>query len=340
MLHITGLKLRPGEPESRLRDLAARELGQKPEGLQIVKASIDARKKGDVHWVYAVTCTCKNEAAALGRSRTGRVKLWQPKTWTFPDLAWREDDPPVVVGAGPAGLFCALMLARAGAKPILLERGRCVEQRMMDVARYRAGGELLPNSNLQFGEGGAGTFSDGKLSTGVDDPRMGFLLRQFVAFGAPEDILYLSAPHVGTDKLRRVVRNLRLELQRLGASVRFEHQLVGLDTAGDRVTGVLVQSPAGMYPIRTSKVCLAIGHSARDTVSALYDLGAPMEQKRFAVGVRVEHLQEEISRAQYADAAALLPPASYKLSCHLPGGRSAYSFCVCPGGTVMAAASE
>lgn len=340
MLQITNLKLSADAPQEELKRLAQRELGASVQSLTILRASVDARKKNDVHWVYSVAVSCQKEQEVLSRCRSSHVALYQPGGYRFPEVKKQFARPPVVVGAGPAGLFCALMLARAGARPILLERGRAVEQRIMDVARYRSGGALLPNSNLQFGEGGAGTFSDGKLNTGVNDPRMDYLKEQFVAFGAPETVRYLAAPHVGTDNLRRVVRNIRKELQRLGASVRFEHRLTGIQTAGGRITGLTVQSPEGTYDLPADQVCLAIGHSARDTFSMLYDLGVPMEQKRFAMGVRIEQLQADISRTQYGSFADCLPPASYKLSCHLDSGRSAYSFCVCPGGTVMAAASE
>ncbi len=340
MIQISGLKLQPGQSEEQLSVQAARLLGVAVTQLTIQRVSIDARHKGDVHLVYTVTCSCKNEAAVLRRCRSKGISSYTQNSYRFPNLHREYRNPPVVIGAGPAGLFCALMLARAGAKPVLIERGRPVEQRIRDVERYSSGGPLLLNSNLQFGEGGAGTFSDGKLNTGVNDPRMDYIRRELVRFGAPQDILYLSMPHVGTDYLRRIIYNIRCELLRLGASVYFENQLVGIESCDGRLTGLRVHSAQGDYILPTEQVCLAIGHSARDTFGMLYEQGIAMQPKRFAVGVRIEHLQSEISRAQFGSAAELLPPASYKLSCHLENGRSAYSFCVCPGGVVMAAASE
>ena len=247
--------------------------------------------------------------------------------------------PPVVVGMGPAGLFAALTLARAGQPPILLERGRPVEERTRDVERFWTGAPLSPVSNVQFGEGGAGTFSDGKLTTGVNNPRIAHVFDVFVSHGAPEDIKWSHKPHIGTDILRDVVRSIRRELLSLGAEVRFEHQLVGLEQAGGKLAAVTVDSAGGQYRLPCEALILAPGHSARDTFQMLYKSGLPMERKPFAIGVRIEHSQEAVSRAQYGDFWDRLPAADYKLACHLPSGRSAFTFCVCPGGQVVAAAS-
>jgi uncharacterized FAD-dependent dehydrogenase len=232
------------------------------------------------------------------------------------------------------------MLARVGARPILLERGQDVDTRTQDVQGFWTTGKLDPTSNVQFGEGGAGTFSDGKLNTGVNDPRLRFILEQFAAFGAPREILYDAAPHVGTDYLKLVVKNLRQEIITLGGEVRFGHKLIGIQTEESHVTDALVEADGEDYVLETDHLVLAIGHSARDTFEMLFESGVPMEQKQFAMGVRIEHLQRDMTMSQYGAEIAGLPVASYKLSCHPDTGHSAFSFCVCPGGQVVAAASE
>ncbi|MBQ7714152.1 MAG: FAD-binding protein, partial [Oscillospiraceae bacterium] len=249
---------------------------------------------------------------------------------------------PVVVGAGPAGLFCALVLARCGAKPILLERGKRVEERRRDVERFWATGALDPASNVQFGEGGAGAFSDGKLNTGTRDPRHRWILERFVEYGASPDVLIDAKPHVGTDGLYVVLQNLRRSLLALGADVRFGHRLVGLETERGAASALRVASPEGEYALPTRQAALALGHSARDTFELLRALGVPMEPKPFAVGVRIEHRQSAVDAAQYGEAAGhpALPPSSYKLAYHTKDARGVFSFCVCPGGEVVAAASE
>ena len=338
MLLISNLSLRPGQPERDLLRLAAQECGQPVRDLVLVRQSIDARKKTDVHIVCAVRCTCGDERRALAHSK--KITRWDRPVWRFPEGPVHCKTRPIVVGMGPAGLFCALLLARAGANPLVIERGRPVEQRTQDVAAFWHDGILLPQSNVQFGEGGAGTFSDGKLNTGTHDPRQTAILETFAAFGAPREILYQAAPHVGTDRLRTVVARLRGELLHLGAEIRFETQLVGIEYSGGQVSAVVLRSAAGEYRVAADRVCLAIGHSARDTFAMLHGAGVPLEQKAFAMGVRIEQLQADISRSQYGTFADLLPPASYKLACHLPDGRGVFSFCVCPGGTVVASASE
>ena len=338
MLLVSNLTLRPGQPEQALLRLAARECGQPVRDLVLTRQSIDARKKSDVRVVCSVRCTCEDETRALAHSP--RVTRWERPGWRFPEGPAAFAQPPVVVGMGPAGLFCALLLARAGARPLVVERGRPVEQRTGDVAAFWRGGQLLSHSNVQFGEGGAGTFSDGKLNTGTHDPRQQAILETFARFGAPEEILYQAAPHVGTDRLRTVVAHLRQELLSLGAEIRFETQLVGLEHSGGQLNAVRLRDAHGETRVPTSHVCLAIGHSARDTFAMLQQCGIPLQQKAFAMGVRIEHRQADISRAQYGAFASQLPPASYKLACHLPDGRGVFSFCVCPGGTVVASASE
>ena len=310
-------------------------------GLQVLRRSVDARES--VHLIYTVAVEVADEARTLRRAHNPHVvRLIPPAPYAMPGLVPAPEHPPVVVGAGPAGLFCALVLAKAGLRPILLERGKAVEERQRDVAHFWATGELDLSSNVQFGEGGAGAFSDGKLNTGTKDPRHRFILEQFVACGAPEDILIDAKPHVGTDKLHITLAGLRKQLLALGADIRFSAQLTDLHLENGALTGITVSGPEGNFELPCTDLVLALGHSARDTFEMLHRRGVPMEAKPFAVGVRIEHRQSDIDAAQYKQYAGHpgLPVSTYKLACHLPSGRAAYSFCVCPGGEVVAAASE
>ena len=343
MLHIQNIPLPLGGGEAQLKKKAARILGVKPEaitGLSLARQSIDARKKSDVHYVCTVDVSVADEGRVMARCRDRNVSLHQSVPYVFPPVRRTSSLPPVVVGMGPAGLFAALFLARSGLAPIVLERGRPVEERTADVERFWSTGVLDPSSNVQFGEGGAGTFSDGKLTTGTHDPRISTVFRTLVEAGAPADILYQHKPHIGTDVLRDVVKTIRQELIRLGCDVRFGHQLTGLTLREGAVAGLTVEGPQGTYDLPCDALILSPGHSARDTFQMLLEAGVPMEQKPFAIGVRIEHPQSAISLAQFGPAWERLPAADYKLACHLPNGRSAFTFCVCPGGQVVAAASE
>lgn len=309
--------------------------------LQVLRRSVDARD--GVCLVYTVGVRLKNETAVYRRCRSKKVSVMEKSAgYTPPSPLPPSHIPPVVVGAGPAGLFATLVLARAGLRPILLERGRPVEERKADVEQFWSTGVLDPASNVQFGEGGAGAFSDGKLNTGTRDIRHRWILEQLVACGAPEDILVDAKPHVGTDMLHVALVNLRKTLLSLGADIRFQHQLTDLEIQDGQLTGIVVTSPVGTERIPCRQLVLCPGHSARDTFEMLFEKGISMEAKPFAVGVRIEHRQSDMDAAQYRQYAGHpgLPVSTYKLSCHLPNGRSAFSFCVCPGGEVVAAASE
>ena len=343
MILVRNLRLEPGEPAEKLKRLAAKKLRVSERDiveLKLVKRSLDARKKNDIHYVCAAVVTVKgNEEKIISRAKSADVSKQEQITYSIP----RIEAPalrPVVVGFGPAGMFAALVLAKAGVRPIVIERGQDALSRKAAVDRLRAGGELDPESNVQFGEGGAGTFSDGKLNTGTHDKRMGWMLSQFAAHGAPESILYEAKPHIGTDILIDVVQNIRRSVISLGGEVRFESRLERLVIKDGALAGAEIRDKNGVYTLPCDKLILAIGHSARDTFEHLHTQGVPMEQKPFSMGVRIEHRQADIDFAQYGAAGGELPPADYSLNVHLPDGNSAYTFCMCPGGEVFAAASE
>lgn len=309
--------------------------------LHIFRRSLDARKKPDLRWVYTVDVTLRSgEGAVLRRCRSAKITREAPYVYRIPRCTAAER--PVVVGFGPAGMFAALVLAKAGLRPLVLERGDPAPLRREKVERFWGGGPLDPESNVQFGEGGAGAFSDGKLNTGTKNERGRWVLQQFVRFGAQEEILYDAKPHVGTDVLFHVIQNLREEVLRLGGEVRFGARLTGLETQDGRITGVRWIEDGAERSFACRDVILAIGHSARDTFESLLAGGVTLVQKPFSIGARIEHPQSLINVSQYGAAAGhpALGAADYKLALHLPSGRSVYTFCMCPGGTVVAAASE
>ena len=251
-----------------------------------------------------------------------------------------NEPSPVICGAGPAGLFCALFLAKAGLKPILIERGADADTRKKEIESFFKNGKLNLQSNVQFGEGGAGTFSDGKLTTNIRDPRCNEVLEVFYECGAPEEILYLNKPHLGTDNLINIVKNLRKQIISLGGEVRFLTRLTDIEYENNKLKAVLVEKDGEIERIETQKLVIAAGHSARDIFEMLKKHNVQMEKKPFSIGVRVEHKQEMINKSQYGSFAKYLPAADYKLAVHLENGRSVYTFCMCPGGQVVNASSE
>ena len=347
MIQIRQLKLMPGHSDRELTEKAARTLRIRPEeiaSLRVVRQSIDARKKPEIRLIYTVD-------VKLVGAREEKVLLScrkNPDVGPAPEVRYRFPEPgkeilaerPLIIGTGPAGLFCGYLLAKAGYRPLLLERGEDVESRTRRVEEFWKTGVLSADSNVQFGEGGAGTFSDGKLNTLVKDKdgRNTEVLKIFVENGAPEEIRYESRPHVGTDVLSRVVKHMRERILSWGGEVRFSTRVTELVIEGGRVRGVVCENGER---IDAGAVVLAIGHSARDTFAMLEKKGIPMEAKSFAVGFRVEHPQELINLSQYAQRRPeALPPASYKLTAKTSEGRGVYSFCMCPGGYVVNASSE
>lgn len=340
MIRIRDIALPPEHDHNQLVFESARLLkisGSKIRRLTIIRRSIDARKKPDIKIIYTVDVAVDgSEQKIVKQSGCKRASIATKSYFYVPKTDIQPEKRPVIVGFGPAGMFCALVLAMAGQKPIVLERGEDAASRTEKVKNFFATGQLDVRSNVQFGEGGAGTFSDGKLNTGVNNPRVGWILERFVEFGAREDILYDAKPHVGTDVLLDVVQNLRKKVIALGGEVRFNSHVTGIRSDNGLLTGLEM---AGGEIVECDTAVFAIGHSARDTFAMLLDRGIPMEPKPFAMGVRIEHKQSMIDRAQYGADDLPLPPADYKLVKHLQDG-TVYTFCMCPGGHVVAAASE
>ncbi len=334
MLRINDVKLSLDSDESELKDIVRKKLRidvTDITNLRIYKKSVDARDKNYVHFVYSIDVELKNE------DRFKKYSVVKNKETKNAKLNIKSEKRPVIVGSGPAGIFSAMMLAYAGLNPIIIEQGKKVDERKKDVDLFWNEGILNTSSNVQFGEGGAGTFSDGKLTTQINDPLCRKVLKEFVECGAPEEIMYNAKPHIGTDILIKVVENMRKKIESLGGEFLFEEKFVDFNYIDGKVTSVKCSKL-----IETDTLILAIGHSSRDTFEMLYEKGVNMCKKPFSVGVRIEHLQSMINESQYGKFAnhPKLGAADYKLVYHSNNGRAVYTFCMCPGGKVVASSSE
>lgn len=346
MLRIPEIKLSLDGTEEELLHKTAQKLKidvKKIRSIQLVRRSIDARNKQDVHFICTVDIELVAESDFMKRNKNTKIKSVAPYHYTLPPSK-SLNSRPVVIGFGPAGIFAALILAQAGQCPIVIERGSPVEQRQKQVKTFWSGGSLSTESNVQFGEGGAGTFSDGKLYTGTTDGRSRKVLLELVRAGAPKEILYQAHPHIGTDRLSSTVRNIRNEIIKLGGDIYFDTKLTDIIADNQTVTGIKVQKIGGTPTlIETNHLVLAIGHSARDTYEMLHNSNlVHMVQKPFSIGARIEHPQSFINCSQFGPFAEhpSLGAAEYKQAVHLKNGRSVYTFCMCPGGIVVAASSE
>ena len=355
MIRVNQVKLPVSHSEADLRKKTAKMMGVSADQIQsveLVRQSLDARKKPDLYYLYALdVAVAGKEAAIVKRARSVNVQIRKEEAYRLPDPGIEPlRERPVIVGFGPAGMFCGLMLARAGYRPLILERGLDADSRAKAVARYWTDGTLDTECNVQFGEGGAGTFSDGKLNTLVKDPsgRNKEVLKILAQAGADPTITYVNKPHVGTDVLRTVVKNIRSEIESLGGEVRFGCRLEDFETQNGHLCSIRVSARKGtseavrtVEEIPASALVLAIGHSARDTFAMLAEKPLDMQAKAFAVGLRIQHPQTQINLSQYGrEEAGNLGAASYKLTAQTSGGRGVYSFCMCPGGYVVNASSE
>ena len=342
MLRVSNIKLNIDDNKSKIKSSLLKKLKIKETDLIkyfIYKESVDARKKGKIDFVYTVYVVVKNEDKLIKKKLKDVVEIKQREYVGVESGTQKLQHRHVVIGSGPAGLFASLVLAQRGYMPIMLERGLDVDNRTKDIDNFWVDRKFKNNSNVQFGEGGAGTFSDGKLTTRIKDIRCRKVLTEFVNFGAPDEILYSNKPHVGTDILKSVVKNIREEIKRLGGTVKFDSKVTQINMEGSKIKSVIVNDEE---TIETNIVVLAIGHSARDTYEMLHENGIKINQKPFAIGARIEHPQILINESQYKEFYnhPRLGAADYKLIEHTSNGRTAYTFCMCPGGTVIASASE
>lgn len=341
MIRVQQLRVPVGHTDEQLRRAAAVAAGIPVKdllSLRVYRRGVDARHTRQIHFIYTVDLDVKDEVAALAKKRPN-VSAVTEAPYAYAKKTVSLSRRPVVVGTGPAGLFAGLLLARSGTKPILLERGQPIEQRVKDVEGLTVRGVLNPESNIQFGEGGAGTFSDGKLNTSITDPRCRWVLEQLVAAGAPADILFRAKPHVGTDRLRGTVIRMRRDILEMGGEFRFGAKVTDLEIKDERVAGVRVNDAEW---IEAEVVVMALGNAARDTFEMLHRRGVRMEPKPFSIGARVEHSRAAVDRGLYGGYAnhPQLGAADYKMAHHSAKGMSAYTFCMCPGGVVVPGASE
>ena len=358
MIQISQIRLKPDSPETALHQAVYKALRLSPKDtcrIEIAKQSIDSRHKPDILYIYSVHVSDillngkkpVDEAAWIKKLKNRDITPVTQKGYTFPAVSrqiLKEEDRPIIIGFGPAGMFAALKLAEAGLRPIVFGRGDSIEQRKKEVEAFWQGGALNTESNVQFGEGGAGTFSDGKLNTAIKDPtgRIHEVLRIFAEFGADSRILYVNKPHIGTDVLAKVVQNIRKKITACGGEVHFQTKLTAIHEKDGAVNGITVFDRAEnkSFTHACNTVCLAIGHSARDTFEMLLAQGISMQPKAFAVGVRMEHPQSFINQNAYGDCHYKLPAADYKVTFQTSTGKGVYSFCMCPGGYVVNASSE
>lgn len=345
MIRLNNLRLNLGYTDSDIVGVVTKELridNNAINNISLYRRSIDARRKNDVHYIATVDVELNcDENKALSKAKCKNAAIAEKYRYDIP-YTHNLKSRPVVVGFGPAGMFCALILAQAGQRPIVIERGQDVDTRTQKVDSLFYNRVLDTESNVQFGEGGAGTFSDGKLNTGTKDTRQRHVINEFVRHGAPQEILYNAKPHIGTDKLKTTVKNIREEIIALGGQVRFGTKLCDINHKDNKVTSIVVECDNNKEIIECDNVVLAIGHSARDTFEMLKDKGFAMAQKPFAIGARIEHLRVDIDKAQHGEIAdkKLLGAADYKMNIKSQNGRGVFTFCMCPGGMVVAAQSE
>ena len=342
MIRIKNVKLKYGEDKNSLLDKACKKIRIQKENVEsysIFRESLDVRKKDNIFYIYTLDLKVKNESKILKANKNPDVTMAEYIKYEYPKADIKPNTRPIVVGFGPAGMFAALILAQTGFKPIVFERGRDADNRLKDIEKLRTEGILNPNSNVQFGEGGAGTFSDGKLNTRIKNPRSSKVMEEFVLNGAPEEILYAHNPHIGTDRLVGVVKNIRERIISLGGEIHFESCITDIKTENGKIKSVVVNNDK---EIPCDDVILSVGHSARDTFEMLYKKDIKMIQKPFAMGARIEHKQSMINKSQYGDEkkAEYFGPAEYKLTYTASNKRGVYTFCMCPGGYVVPAASE
>ncbi|MBQ5591101.1 MAG: hypothetical protein IIU65_05415 [Clostridia bacterium] len=343
MIKINNIKLAPNFQETDVIAALSKKLRIDKSNIikyKILKKSVDARKENDIKFVLNLAVEVKvNEQKLIAKNKD--LSIYKEDKYQFVSVK-RKDSVNIIIGSGPAGLFAAYTMIKSGLKPIIIERGKKIEDRVKSVEDFFEKSILDTESNIQFGEGGAGTFSDGKLNTGISDKRIKLVLETFVEFGAPSEILYENKPHIGTDILRKVIINFRKFIEENGGEFRFSTKFIGFNTYSNKIKSIITESNGKQEELICDNVVLAIGHSARDTFEMLYKSQLDLMQKPFAIGVRIEHSQEFINKIQYKSNFdnPHLPVADYKTAVHLDNGRSVFSFCMCPGGYVVAAASE